>query len=269
MTAGRTGASQPRPPAAVFGGRAVVAVGRAIGRARDADRARCGGPRYGRHRSDAPRSRLPARGRGHRGDVRRGPGRPARGRLPAHPGPGPGLPGGRAGRRPDARAERCAVPFGARRQRDAVGRGRVPHDGRRHRGRGGDHRHPLADEQARCRIRNAAAARAAGRGPADVAERVTLRSRGGSVGARPLPQPTTAPRPEPSFRPWPEEPAPRGRRASRREPPPPAEPIFAAPVSAVAGTSLAARAAVLWRAARLNADDADGPPERRPLRVTP
>ncbi len=40
----------------------------------------------------------------------------------------------------------------------------------------------------------------------------------------PLPQPTSAPRPEPSLRPWPEEPVPRGRRASRREPPPPADP---------------------------------------------
>ena len=72
---------------------------------------------------------------------------------------------------------------------------------------------------------------------------------------RPLPQPTTAPRPEPFFRPRPEEPAPRGRRASRREPPPPGGPVFAAPVSAVAGTSLTARAAVLWHAARLNADE--------------
>ena len=41
---------------------------------------------------------------------------------------------------------------------------------------------------------------------------------------RPLPQPTTAPRPEPSSRPRPGEPAPRGRGASRREPPPPADP---------------------------------------------
>ena len=41
---------------------------------------------------------------------------------------------------------------------------------------------------------------------------------------RPLPQPTTKPRPEPSFRTRPEEPAPRGRGASRREPPPPADP---------------------------------------------
>ena len=70
-------------------------------------------------------------------------------RLPAHPCPGAGLPGGCARRGAAPPAECRAVPFRARRQRDAVGRGRVRHDGRRHRAGRRGHRHPLADEPAR------------------------------------------------------------------------------------------------------------------------
>ena len=109
------------------------------------------------------------------------------------------------------------------------------------------------------RIRNAAAARAAGRGPADVAERVTLRSRGGSVGRAPAQAIAAAhgrATPRTAFLALA-----RGagaaavRRASRREPPPPADPYsrrrsapWPEPPSRPGPPSL-------WHAARLNADE--------------
>ena len=161
---------------AVLPGRALVAVGRTIWRPRDADRAGHGDHRHGRDRGDAPRSRPPARRRHHRRDAGRGPGRPAGGRLPAHPRPGAGLHGGRARRWSAPAAEHRAVPFRARRQRHAVDRGRVRDDGHRHRAGRGRHRHPLADEPARGQSRTVAGPRTgtAAFGQADVTDRVPV-----------------------------------------------------------------------------------------------